>query len=181
MGKTIKINESQFNTIINRPLKEDLENENPDVISKNLIKAILRGGILYDKDCPEIGENAPTLVCTDGKYTVFLIGTTDSKPFISSSYNPGNYYTEPEGGDIEWNPKYFYINEVYGIYDNERDEFEDDIDFELFRIIEKNIYDTISKVPITYPNYEVIINSEDIEDSDTSDLEYDNYRDRQFN
>lgn len=175
MKKIIKINESQLQRIINKSLNESFISDT-ELISYSLFNAILNGGILYDKDCPEIGENVPTLVSNDGNYTVYLIGTTDSMPEASESDNR-DYYTPPSGGEIKWSPRIFYVKDVYSIVNNKSQE---EIDDKIFNILREKILKNITKVPISN-KYEIIINTEEIEDFDPSDIEYDNYRDKQFN
>lgn len=179
MKKIIKISESQLRHIINRSINENIDISDIKLISHYLSNAILNGGILYDKDCPEIGENMPTLVSSDGNYTAYLVGRTDSEPY-KTRYSPGDYYTPPSGGEIEWEPKIFYVKDVFLILKNTNNDIGEEIDDDLFNALKKEILSNISKVPINGQKYEIVINTEDIEDFDTSDIEYDDYRDKEF-
>ena len=168
MNKIIKISESQLKSVINKSLNEEVEGNIAMSVGNTIINGILKGGILYDEKCID-SINEPTLKANAGPYTIYIIGHTDSKPHIGTPYNPGDYNTPPEGGDVIWEPKKFYPSYVYGIFNQGKD-----IDEEYTEAIGEYIIEKLPEINLDN-NYEIVINKEDFDDEDDFDIDpYDN-------
>lgn len=184
MNKLIKINESQLKKVINLTLNEDVDNNIITSMGNIFIQSILQGGVLYDMDAPGIYENKPTLISKVNEYVIYLIGDTDSKPSINGSYNSGNYNNPPEDNtEIIWDPNVFIPEYVYGIFKNGDANNGEDIGEEYTEILNNYILEKLPKIPINNQNYKIIVNQEDFESPEETDIDkYDAYRDdRLFN
>lgn len=172
MNKIVKISESQFKDVVRKTLNEEVEGNIVTSFGKSIIDSILKGGVLYDKDCPDIFIDKPTLLVNHGDYTVYIIGDTDSLP-TTTQYNKGDYFTPPEGGDIIWIPKKFYLIYIYDILKNNSDHLDD----EYIEAISDYVIDKLPKINIDH-KYKIVVNTEDVENDDYDIDPYDDINDR---
>ena len=173
MGKKIRISESQFKKVITASLNEEVEGNIVMSLGNNIIAAAWTAGHSYAENSPAIDADGAALKVDSKPYTAYIVGDTDSKPFIKEPYNPGNYNTPPEGGEVYWEPKVFYPSYVYAIYNNGNY-----INDEYAEAIYEYIVEKLPKIDINN-NYELIINKEDFDNDDGYDIDpYDDVNDR---
>ena len=171
MSKKIRISESQLRNVVKNSLNEEVEGNIVTSFGNSVIDSILKGGTLYDKDCPNINLNKPTLLANLDDYEIYVVGDTDSEPSVSKYY-PGDYYTPPEGGDIIWNPKKFYP-----VYVDILKKGGENINDEYNEALSDYIVEKLSEINIDN-KYEIVINTEDVENDDYGIDPYDNINDR---